>query len=109
MAGVTAACTAIEGLTRVMASEFGRAGIKVICINPTAMAETRTIQETSAANAKAMGISIEEFSKMQMPSLLGKPFTLKDMANAAAFLVSDAGAVFNSHIVDVDFGTMSVI
>lgn len=109
MAGVTAACTAIEGLTRVMASEFGRAGIRVICINPTAMAETRTIQETSMANAKAMGISIEEFAKMQGTSLLGKQFTLTDMAEAAAFLVSDAGAVFNSHIVDVDFGAMSVI
>lgn len=109
MAGVTASCTAIEGLTRVMAAEFGQAGIKVICINPTAMGETRTIRETSVANAKAMGISVEEFAKMQMPSLLGKPFTLTDMANTAAFLVSDAGAVFNSHIVDVDFGTMSVI
>jgi NAD(P)-dependent dehydrogenase (short-subunit alcohol dehydrogenase family) len=36
MAGVTASCAAIEGLTRVMAAEFGQAGIKVICINPTA-------------------------------------------------------------------------
>lgn len=109
MAGVTASCTAIEGLTRVMAAEFGNAGIKVICINPTAMSETRTIQETSMANAKAMGISIEQFAAMQMPSLLGKAFTLKDTAETASFLVSDAGAVFNSHIVDVDFGTMSVI
>jgi NAD(P)-dependent dehydrogenase (short-subunit alcohol dehydrogenase family) len=109
MAGVTAACTAIEGLTRVLASEFGIAGIKVICINPTAMAETRTIQETSAANAKTMGISIEEFANKQSSSLIGKQFTLNDMAQAAAFLVCDAGAVFNSHIVDIDFGTMSVI
>jgi enoyl-[acyl-carrier-protein] reductase (NADH) len=61
------------------------------------------------ANAKAMGISVEHFAKMQMPSLLGKRLTLKDTAETAAFLVSDAGAVFNSHIVDVDFGTMSVI
>ncbi len=109
MAGVTASCTAIEGLTRVMAAEFGQAGIKVICINPTAMPETRTIQETSVANAKAMGISIEEFGRMQSPSLLGKPLSLKSMADTAAFLVSDAGAVFNSHIMDVDFGNMSVI
>jgi NAD(P)-dependent dehydrogenase (short-subunit alcohol dehydrogenase family) len=109
MAGVTASCTAIEGLTRVMASEFGQAAIKVICINPTAMGETRTIQETSTANAAAMGISVEQFTKMQTPSLLGKNLNLKDMAETAAFLVSDAGAVFNSHIVDVDFGTRSVI
>jgi NAD(P)-dependent dehydrogenase (short-subunit alcohol dehydrogenase family) len=109
MAGVTASCTAIEGLTRVMASEFGQAGIKVICINPTALGETRTIQETSIANAKAMGISIEQFAKMQTPSLLGKNLTLKDVGDTAAFLASDAGAVFNSHIMDVDFGMRSVI
>ncbi len=111
MAGVTASCTAIEGLTRVMAAEFAPAGIKVICLNPTAMPETRTIQETSVANAKAMGISLEEFGQRQSGngSLLKKPLTLKNMADTAAFLVSDAGAVFNSHIMDVDFGSMSVI
>ncbi len=111
MAGVTAACTAIEGLTRVMAAEFGQAGIKVICINPTAMPETRTIQETSQASATAMGISMEQYAEIQQSngSLIGRTLTLKDTAETAAFLASDAGAVFNSHIVDVDFGTMSVI
>jgi NAD(P)-dependent dehydrogenase (short-subunit alcohol dehydrogenase family) len=111
MAGITAACTGIEGLTRVLAAEFAQASIKVICINPTAMSETRTIQETSIANAKTMGVSIEEFTDMQSrsASLLGKGLTLHDMAEAAAFLVSDAGAVLNSHVVDVDFGNMSVI
>ncbi|GAB4396833.1 MAG: SDR family oxidoreductase [Microscillaceae bacterium] len=111
MAGITASCTAIEGLTRVMAAEFGSTGIKVICLNPTAMGETRTIQETSMANAKALGLSYEEFVAMQAQnsSLLGRSLTLKDTAETAAFLVSDAGAVFNSHIVDVDFGTKSVI
>jgi NAD(P)-dependent dehydrogenase (short-subunit alcohol dehydrogenase family) len=111
MAGVTSACTGVEGLTRVMAAEFGRAGIKVICLNPTAMPETRTIQETYTANAQALGMSIEQFAEMQNsnPSFLGKSLTLNDMAETASFLVSDAGAVFNSHIVDVDFGSGSVI
>ncbi len=110
MAGVTAACTAIEGLTRVMSAEFGQAGIKVICINPTSLIETRTIQETNAASAKSMGIPTEALGQMLSSQyLLKKSPTLKDVGQTAAFLVSDAGAVFNSHIMDVDFGSMSVI
>jgi NAD(P)-dependent dehydrogenase (short-subunit alcohol dehydrogenase family) len=110
MAGITSACSAIEGLTRVMASEFGQAGIKVICINPTSLTETRTIEETSQANAKSMGMPVETFRGMMANGyLLKKSPTLKDVGETATFLVSDAGAVFNSHIMDVDFGSMSVI
>jgi NAD(P)-dependent dehydrogenase (short-subunit alcohol dehydrogenase family) len=110
MAGITAACTAIEGLTRSMAAEFGQAGIKVICINPTSLKETRTIQETNAASAQSMGIPPEALQQMlNAQYLLKKSPTLKDVGETAAFLVSDAGAVFNSHIMDVDFGSMSVI
>jgi NAD(P)-dependent dehydrogenase (short-subunit alcohol dehydrogenase family) len=110
MAGVTSACTAIEGLTRALAGEFGQAGIKVICINPTSLAETRTIQETNAASAKSMGIPKEALAQMLSSQyLLKRSPTLKDVGETAAFLVSDAGAVFNSHIMDVDFGSMSVI
>lgn len=110
MAGITSACAAIEGLTRVLASEFGMSGIKVICMNPTAMPDTRTIQETTAQNAKTMGIPAEVMAE-QMPnsSLLKTTLSTKDTAKVAAFLVSDAGAALNSHIVDVDFGTSSVI
>jgi NAD(P)-dependent dehydrogenase (short-subunit alcohol dehydrogenase family) len=110
MAGVTAACTGIEGLTRVLAAEFGQAGIKVICINPTSLTETRTIKETNAASAKSMGIPTEALGQMLSSQyLLKKSPTLKDVGETAAFLVSDAGAVFNSHIMDVDFGSMNVI
>lgn len=110
MAGITAACTAIEGLTRSLASELGMSGIKVICINPTAMLETRTIVETNRENAKSVGISEEAMAEqMQGGGLLKRSLTTKDTGRVAAFLVSEAGAALNSHIVDVDFGTASVI
>jgi NAD(P)-dependent dehydrogenase (short-subunit alcohol dehydrogenase family) len=110
MAGVTAASTGVEGLTRSLAAEFGMKGIKVICINPTGLGETRTIRETSTANAETLGIPVNTFAgELQKGYLIGKSPTLTDVANVAAFLVSDEGAALNSHIVDVDFGYKSVI
>ncbi len=110
MAGVTAASTGVEGLTRSLAAEFGMFGIKVICINPTGLGETRTIQETAIANANTIGIPLDVFTaQLAQGYLLKKSPSLKDVGKVAAFLVSDAGAALNSHIVDVDYGTMSVI
>lgn len=110
MAGVTSASTGVEGLTRCLAAEFGMMGIKVICINPTGLGETRTIQETSAANAATIGIPVEAFgAELSKGYLLGKSPSLNDVGNMAAFLVSDEGAVLNSHVIDVDFGYRSVI
>lgn len=110
MAGVTAASTGVEGLTRCLAAEFGMLGIKVICINPTGLGETRTIQETTAANAATIGIPVEAFAaELSKGYLLNKTPSLQDVGNMAAFLASDEGAVLNSHIVDVDFGYRSVI
>jgi NAD(P)-dependent dehydrogenase (short-subunit alcohol dehydrogenase family) len=110
MAGITSASTGVEGLTRCLSAEFGMMGIKVICINPTGMGETRTIQETAAANAATIGIPVEVFGEeLNKGYLLGKTPSLNDVGNVAAFLVSDAGAALNSHIIDVDFGYKSVI
>ncbi|MBC8032912.1 MAG: SDR family oxidoreductase [Chitinophagaceae bacterium] len=110
MAGITAASTGVEGLTRCLSAEYGMAEIKVICINPTGLGETRTIQETSAASAATIGIPVQLLAEeMSKSYLLGKAPSLKDVGNMAAFLASDEGAVMNSHIVDVDFGHRSVI
>ncbi|HHP7240429.1 MAG TPA: SDR family NAD(P)-dependent oxidoreductase [Cyclobacteriaceae bacterium] len=110
MAGVTAACSGVEGLTRVLAAEFGQHGIKVICLNPTALAETRTIQETNALNAKTMDISPKKLKEnMDNAYLMGKSPSTKDIGKFAAFLATDVGALLNSHIVDADFGTRNVI
>jgi NAD(P)-dependent dehydrogenase (short-subunit alcohol dehydrogenase family) len=110
MAGVTSASTGVEGLTRCLAAEFGMMGIKVICINPTGLSETRTIQETSAANAATIGIPTEAFAgELNKGYLTGQRPSLAQVGNVASFLVSNEGAVLNSHIVDVDFGYRGVI
>ncbi|MEL6276800.1 MAG: SDR family oxidoreductase [Bacteroidota bacterium] len=110
MSGLTAACTGIEGLTRSMAAEFGRFGIRVTCLNPTAIQETQTIQETSALNAAQLGITPEVLrASMEQNNLLGRGPNLKNIGDFTAFLASDAGSILNSHIVDADYGNAAVI
>lgn len=110
LAGITAASAAIEGLTRVMATEWGGNGIKVICICPGALMETKRISGWIDAAAKQHDIPREQLV-MQYKSfdILKANPTLKQVGETAAFLVSETGAAFNSHIVDVDCGKLNIL
>lgn len=108
--GSTAACCAIEGLTRVMAAEFGKHDIKVICLNVAALQETRRIKEVNQWNGRMLGITAADAATRSTQfNLLKTGVTLKHVGEVAAWLASDYGITFNSHIVDVDCGRSNVI
>lgn len=108
--GVTAACTAIEGLTRAMAAELGRFGIKVTCLNTGPIAETKIMRETAMATATKLGIPLPDFiARSKEALLLQTGPSLQQVGEVAAFLVSENGVTFNSHIVDADCGRTDVI
>jgi 3-oxoacyl-[acyl-carrier protein] reductase len=110
MTPITAACTAIEGMTRAMAAEFGRHNIKVICLCSAALLETTKMREMNAGRAKVMGISHEQLLAMYAQfDLLPSTLTLEQVGEIASFLVSDNGIPFNSHVVDVDCGKVNVL
>ena len=110
MAGITAACAGIEGLTRSLAAEFGQTGIKAICLNATALVATRAIRETNAANARTAGVPEEQLAEgIRRSYLLGKSPEPRHIGALAAFLATDEGALLNSHVVDADFGAYNVI
>jgi 3-oxoacyl-[acyl-carrier protein] reductase len=110
MAGITAACAAIEGLTRVMAAEFGKQGIKVICLNSAAIVETKKMKTIKGNFAKLMGIPEDQLGSFYTKNdLLQAGPTLMQVGEVAAFFVSDNGATFNSHVVDIDCGKQDVI
>ncbi len=98
MAGISAASAGIEGLTRSLAGEFGPAGVRVNCVRGSGMPETRTIQETGAGY-QALGYGIP----MALPPL-GRPITVEDTVNAAAFLASDLASGMTGQVVTVCAG-----
>jgi len=110
LAGITAASAAVEGMTRVMAAEWGGNGIKVICICPGALAETKRISGWIESSAKEYGIPVEQLVAQYKAFDLTKTSpTLKQVGETAVFLASETGAAFNSHIVDVDCGKMNIL
>jgi 3-oxoacyl-[acyl-carrier protein] reductase len=110
MAGFASACAAIEALTRVMAAEFGKHGIKVVCLCSGAIYESLKIQEMIGDFSQQVGISREDMTEQYKKfDLLGSGPTLKQVAETAVFLASENGVLFNSHIVDVDCGKFNVL
>jgi NAD(P)-dependent dehydrogenase (short-subunit alcohol dehydrogenase family) len=110
LAGITAASAAVEGLTRVMATEWGGDGIKVICICSGALMETKRISGWIDATAKHLGIPPEQMvAQYKAFDILKTSPTLKQLGETAAFLASESGMVFNSHIVDVDCGKLNIL
>jgi 3-oxoacyl-[acyl-carrier protein] reductase len=98
MAGISATCSAIEGLTRSLAGEFGPAGVRVNCVRGSGMPETRTIQETGAGYME-LGYPVP----MALPPL-GRPITVAETASTAAFLMSDHASGMTGQVVTVCAG-----
>jgi NAD(P)-dependent dehydrogenase (short-subunit alcohol dehydrogenase family) len=110
VAGITAASAAIEGLTRVMSAEWGSNGIKVICIAAGALMETKRISGWIEAAAQQYGMPVEQMiAQYKAFDILKTSPTLKQVGDTAAFLASETGVVFNSHVVDVDCGKLNIL
>ncbi|MBC8163847.1 MAG: SDR family oxidoreductase [Roseiflexaceae bacterium] len=102
MAGIAAACSAIEGLTRALAGEFGPAGVRVNCVRGNAMLETRTIAETAA------GLIRLNYQPSMSPTLLGRQISIGETAATAAFLASDAASGITAQVLTVAAGAFPV-
>jgi 3-oxoacyl-[acyl-carrier protein] reductase len=101
MANLSATCSAIEGLTRSLAGEFGAHGIRVNCVRGSAMPETRTIQETMAEQARYSDADIND-APSRPP--LGRPITVGETANTAVFLLSDRSSGTTGQVLTVCAG-----
>ena len=99
MAGISAACGAVEALARALAGEFGSAGVRVNVVRGSGMPETRTIQETVTGQIAVSG----QPPKMTLPPL-GRPITVGETVSTAAFLLSDDASGMTGQVVTVCAG-----
>jgi NAD(P)-dependent dehydrogenase (short-subunit alcohol dehydrogenase family) len=99
MAGLAAACGAIEAMTRALAGDFGPAGVRVNCVRGSAMPETRTIQQTFAGQAAILGAP-----PAMTPPPLGRPITVAESAAAVVFLASPGASGITGQVLTVCAG-----
>ena len=92
----TASKSAIEGMTRAMATELSPKGIRVNCIAPGFIATDMSL--------KALGNDQERMQKAISRTPLGYMGTPADIGDAVLFLVSDAAKYITGMVLPVDGG-----
>ena len=100
-----AAKAGLLGLTRVMAAEAARQGVRVNAICPGPVTETEMSKELGNTLAQRLGVSPEEQLHGFLNSLLqGRGQTANEIARAALFLCSDLSSAMVGQSINVDGG-----
>jgi 3-hydroxybutyrate dehydrogenase len=100
-----AAKAGMLGLTRVMAAEAARQGVRVNAICPGPVTETEMSKDLGKTLAERLGVSPEEQLKGFLSSIpQGRGQTAKEIAQAALFLCSDMSSAMVGQSINVDGG-----
>lgn len=100
-----AAKAGMLGLTRVMAAEASRQGVRVNAICPGPVTETKMSKELGKTLAQKLSVSPEEQLKGFLSSLLqGRGQTAVEIAQAALFLCSEMSSAMVGQSINVDGG-----
>lgn len=92
-------------LTRALAAENGRKGIRVNALCPGPVPETRMSQELGASLAARFGRTPAEILDGAVKGILqGRPQTVDEVAAAALFLCSEQASAITGQAVNVDGG-----
>ncbi len=92
---VSAAKAGVDALTRVLAVEWGKYGIRVNGIAPGPIADTEGVRRLLVGNAKR---------KAEESTPLGRLGTIQDVSRAALFICSEAASFISGVTIVVDGG-----
>jgi len=100
-----AAKAGMLGLTRVVAAEAARQGVRVNALCPGPVAETQMSRDLGQILADRLGVSPEQQLAQFVDGILqGRPQTPDEIAAAALFLVSDQASAITGQYLNVDGG-----
>jgi NAD(P)-dependent dehydrogenase (short-subunit alcohol dehydrogenase family) len=100
-----AAKAGMLGLTRVVAAEAARRGVRVNAICPGPVTETKMSKDLGQTLAERLGVLEEEQLKGFLNTILqGRGQTADEIASAALFLCSDAASAITGQSLNVDGG-----
>ena len=94
----------VVSLVKTLSNEVADYGIRVNNLVPGRI-DTQRVQTVDAMNAQKKGITVEEQQRQQWHTIpLGRYGSIRDMGNAAVFLLSDAAAYITGATLVVDGG-----
>jgi NAD(P)-dependent dehydrogenase (short-subunit alcohol dehydrogenase family) len=103
--GNAPAYAALVALTRAFSVELGPQGVRAVCLMPNAIPETGTIAENFERYAQALNITRAQFqTQIESMTHLKRLTTLAEVANTAAFLVSDQASGMTGTVVNLSGG-----
>jgi NAD(P)-dependent dehydrogenase (short-subunit alcohol dehydrogenase family) len=93
------------GLTRTLAAEAARKGVRVNALCPGPVPETKMSHELARSLAEYYQADEMSLSQQMANGILqGRPQTAEEIASAALFLVSDQSSAITGQILNVDGG-----
>jgi 3-hydroxybutyrate dehydrogenase len=100
-----AAKAGMLGLTRVVAAEGARKGVRVNAICPGPVTETKMSKDLGETLAKRLGVSEDDQLKGFLNTILqGRGQTPNEIADAALFLCSEHASAITGQALNVDGG-----
>jgi NAD(P)-dependent dehydrogenase (short-subunit alcohol dehydrogenase family) len=101
----TASKAGLIGLTRVLAAEGGRKGVRVNALCPGPVTETKMSQDLTREFSAYFQSGADEGLKRMIEGILqGRPQTSEEIASAALFLVSDQARAITGQTLNADGG-----
>jgi NAD(P)-dependent dehydrogenase (short-subunit alcohol dehydrogenase family) len=95
----------LVGLTRTLAAESARKGVRVNAICPGPVPETEMSQNLGKALATRLNADPDKLFQKYLEGILqGRPQTAEEIANAALFLVSPQASAITGQTLNVDGG-----
>jgi 3-oxoacyl-[acyl-carrier protein] reductase len=94
MGGFNVACAGIEALTRSLAGELGRHGVRVVGLRPNFTPET------------SPGVTADDVAQLVHDALLGRRPRLHEVAAAAVYAASDAAGAMTGAVLSLSCGAV---
>ena len=106
--GFGIACAAIEGLSRQLAAELGKHGIRVVCLRSAGSPDAAGVSEVFDQHARLQKLSRQEFERQFAQKTMLKHLpNLSEVANVAVIMASDKAASITAAIVNVTCGELA--
>jgi len=106
--GFGVAGAAMESLCRQLAAEFGRYGIRAICLRSAGSSDAAGVSEVFDEHARLRNLSRQEFERQFADKTMLKRLpTLQEVAKVAVLMASDYASAVTATIVNTTCGELA--